>query len=183
VKAWIQKRRMMQRYDLTVGLYDRLYSEEQEAKFKAALSEVQLNCSDFVLDAGCGTGLLFEHITDKPDAIVGLDISKKALLLGKDRAGKFGNVHFVQADVDYLPFKDRCFSVVFVFTVFQNLPSPQETLKEIKKTAKTDSLIVVTGLKKVFSATSFQELLQKSDLRIVAFNDTPTLKCFVAVCF
>jgi ubiquinone/menaquinone biosynthesis C-methylase UbiE len=87
----------------------------------------------------------------------------------------------VQADADYIPFKDNYFSVVFAFTVLQNLPDPLETLKEVKRIAERDAPIVVTGLKKVFSLGALRELLQSAGLRVVSLKDDDALKCHVAV--
>jgi ubiquinone/menaquinone biosynthesis C-methylase UbiE len=87
----------------------------------------------------------------------------------------------IQADADYLPFIDACFNLVFAFTVLQNMPNPEKTLREIKRNAKRDALITVTGLKKAFSLEAFQALLQKAGLQVVHIEDADVLKCHVAV--
>jgi ubiquinone/menaquinone biosynthesis C-methylase UbiE len=89
----------------------------------------------------------------------------------------------VQADADHLPFKNDHFSVVFAFTVLQNMPKPLETLSEIKRIAECGAYVVVTGLKKVFSLEAFRALLQDAGLQVVSINDTDALKCYVAVTF
>jgi ubiquinone/menaquinone biosynthesis C-methylase UbiE len=80
-----------------------------------------------------------------------------------------------------MPLKNAYFNIVFAFTVLQNVPKPLETLKEIKRTAKRDASIVVTGLKKAFSSEAFGELLRHAGLRVVSFEDDDFLKCYVAV--
>jgi len=181
VNKWNQKRKIIRRYDLTAQLYDVRYAEEQEIKYKTALERLNVARNSRVLDVGCGTGLLFSHVAAKAQTIVGADISGKLLLQAKERVRNFRNVHLVQADSDYLPFKDNRFSVVFAFTMLQNLPDPLETLKEIKRIAERDAPIVVTGLKKAFSLDAFRELLQNAGLRVVSLNDDDVLKCHVAV--
>jgi ubiquinone/menaquinone biosynthesis C-methylase UbiE len=86
----------------------------------------------------------------------------------------------VQADADHMPFKKNHFSVVFAFTVLQNMPKPLETLNEIKRVAKPEASIVVTGLKKAFSLEAFRTLLESAGLRLVSLEDADALKCYVA---
>jgi ubiquinone/menaquinone biosynthesis C-methylase UbiE len=179
VSAWKQKRRVMRRYNLTARLYDVRYAEEQEAKYRIALENLKV--AGTILDVGCGTGLLFTHVATKAGTVVGVDVSKQLLLHAKERAVKFRGVHLVQADADHLPFKNACFTVVFAFTVLQNMPKPSETLMEIKRTAKHDAFIVITGLKKTFPLEAFGELLQQAGLRVVSLKDDDDLKCYVAV--
>lgn len=179
MNKWQQKRRVMQRYDVTAEMYDARYAEEQEAKYKAALAG--LNVAGAILDVGCGTGLLFSHVAAQAEMAVGVDVSGKLLLQAKERAKNFRNAHLVQADADHLPFKSECFAVVFAFTVLQNMPKPAETLTEIKRTAKRGGSIVVTGLKKAFSLEAFGALLRQAGLRVVSLKDDAVLKCHVAV--
>jgi len=179
LSKWQKKHSVMQRYDVTAAMYDMRYAEEQEAKYKAALTGLRITGS--VLDVGCGTGLLFSHVAAEAELVVGADISKQLLLQARKRAEAFLNVHLVQADADHLPFKDACFGVVFAFTVLQNMPKPAETLTELKRTAKCNGAIVVSGLKKAFSLDAFEALLRQAGLRVVSLKADAVLKCYVAV--
>ncbi len=171
----------MRRYDLTAQLYDARYAEEQELKYKTALEQLSLVRNTKIIDVGCGTGLLFRHVAAEAQMVVGVDVSGRLLLQAKERARNFRNAHLVQADADYLPFKDDCFGVVFAFTVLQNLPEPLKTLREIKRIADYDASIVVTGLKKAFSLCTFSALLQSAGLKVVSLKDDAMLKCHVAI--
>jgi ubiquinone/menaquinone biosynthesis C-methylase UbiE len=179
VSTWKQKRRVMRRYDLTALLYNVRYAEEQEAKYRIALENLRV--AGTILDVGCGTGLLFPHVATKAEKVVGVDVSKQLLLQARKRAEKFRSVQLVQADADHLPFRNAYFTVVFAFTVLQNMPKPFETLMEIKHIAKRDALIVITGLKKKFSLEAFEELLRQAGLRVVLLKDNDDVKCYVAV--
>lgn len=172
---------MMRRYDSTAHIYDLRYAEEQEAKFKVALKDLNMSCSALILDVGCGTGLLFGHIASHVDTIIGLDISRKILLQAKERAKKHSNVHVILADADRLPFKEASFDMVFAFTLLQNMPNPDGTLKEISRAAKHGGSAVITGLKKAFPLGTFEKLLQDSGLRIISLHKN-ALKCYIAVC-
>jgi ubiquinone/menaquinone biosynthesis C-methylase UbiE len=181
VNKWDQKHKILRRYDLTAEMYEMRYAEEQAVKYKAALEHLNIARHSSVLDVGCGTGLLFSHVAAEAQTVVGVDVSSRLLLQAKERARDFRNVHLVQADADYLPFTDNHFSVVFAFTVLQNMPKPLETLNEIKRNAKRGASIVVTGLKKAFSLEAFRELLQNAGLQVVSLKDADVLKCYVAV--
>ena len=180
MNKWSQKRKTMQRYDLTAEMYEMRYAEEQAAKYKASLERLNTSNSK-VLDVGCGTGLLFSHVATEAQTVVGADISLKLLRQAKKRTQGFRNVHLVQADADHLPFKNNHFNIVFAFTVLQNLPKPLETLSEIKRNTHQTASIVLTGLKKIFSLEAFQELLQNAGLQVVSLDDSDELKCYVAV--
>jgi len=181
MNGWNKKRSIMRRYDLTAHIYDMQYAEEQAEKIEAALKDVKMEKHSLVLDAGCGTGLLFSYVADKAEKTVGLDISRKILLQAKERAKDFQNVYLILADADNMPLKENVFSHVFGITLIQNMPNPIETLKEIRRVAKEDAAIVVTGLKKAFTLEEFEELLRNAGLNIVALRDEG-LKCYVAVC-
>jgi len=179
VNKWSQKRKIMQRYDLTARIYDERYAEEQVAKYQAALKHLDIN--DSVIDVGCGTGLFFNHVVADAQTVVGVDISRSLLLQAKERARAFFNVHLVQADADHLPFRDACFNVVLAFTLLQNMPKPLETLSELRRSAKRGAHVVVSGLKKAFSLEAFTALLHDAGLQTVSLEDNEGLKCHVSV--
>ncbi|MGQ9506792.1 MAG: class I SAM-dependent methyltransferase [Candidatus Bathycorpusculaceae bacterium] len=181
MNEWKKKRSIIRRYDLTAQIYDTRYAEEQTAKIKAALEELTIEKFAWVLDVGCGTGILFDYIAGKAEAIVGLDISKKILLCAKNRAKNLGNVHLILADADHIPIREKAFIHIFGITVLQNMPNPTKTLEEIKRVAKENAVIIISGLKKVFTREEFEELLRYARLRPVSLKGEG-LKCYVAVC-
>lgn len=177
---WREKRRVKQRYDLTAEMYNERYFGEQEAKYRAALENVEVaDCA--VLDVGCGSGLFFSHVAAKAKVLVGVDISRKLLLKAKEQAKVFQNVLVLQADADHLPFRENVFDVGFAFTVLQNMPEPTETLNELKHVTKRGGNVAVTGLKKAFEFNAFMDILESSGLKIVSFVDNEDLKCYIAV--
>jgi ubiquinone/menaquinone biosynthesis C-methylase UbiE len=178
LSGWKHKRSVKKRYDLTAGMYDARYREEQEAKYHAALASAKPK--GLVLDVGCGSGLFFSHVPSKANGIVGVDISKTLLLLAMKRAKMLENVSLVQADADHLPFKSDVFEGVFAFTLLQNMPKPAETLTELRRTARGGAAVTVTGLKKTFSIQTLKELLVLAGFRLVSVQDEEILKCYVA---
>jgi ubiquinone/menaquinone biosynthesis C-methylase UbiE len=181
LNKWDQKRRVMRRYDASSRTYDALYGDEQDAKFDRALKGLTVSPGSVILDAGCGSGLLFNRVVSEAKMVVGFDISRSLLLSAKGKAKEHKTVYLVRADVDNMPFSDGVFSLVFAFTVLQNLPKPLETMQAISKVAEHDAVIVVTGLKKYFSSDNFIDLLKRAKFSLVSLIDDDSLKCYIAV--
>jgi len=182
VSVWKTKREVAAKYDALAGAYDTLYGEEQEAKVKSALGSFQLRESDLVLDAGCGTGLLFHHVEKHVDFIVGLDISRKLLERALCRSASSLKISLIRADADFLPFIDGIFDKVFAVTLLQNMPNVDVTLREVIRTSKKDALLIVTGLKKSYTKEMFLRLVRKAGLEILDVRTDGRLLGFVVVC-
>jgi ubiquinone/menaquinone biosynthesis C-methylase UbiE len=183
MSGWIKKRRIMRRYDLTAEIYDMRYAEEQTNKIKAGLRHVEIREKNRVLDVGCGTGILFDQFRDRSNTVVGVDISKKTLFQALRHAyeKETPNIHLVQADADYLPFKQNTFDNVFAVTILQNSPHPASTLFEIKRVGRCNTIFVITGLKSIFTKSAFMKLLKDVKMTKNALEEE-NLKCYVAVC-
>jgi len=159
---WDKKRDVLHHYDRLARTYDSLYGQEQNAKIALILKILKTGCKDLVLDAGCGTGLLIEHVAMEVNHFVGIDLSKKSLKMALARSHRLRikrNVSLIQADADSLPFRDDIFDKIFALTLLQNAPEPCKTLQEMIRVAKSNSQIVVTGLKKHFSEGDFSKLI------------------------
>jgi len=179
---WNKKREVMQDYDCSRAIYDAQYIEEQSAKMKTALSGMRLREDSLVLDVGCGTGLLFEHVANRAKLLVGLDFSSRMLEEAKKRTKQFSNVALIRTDADYTPFPNETFDAVFAITLLQNMPNPLSTLHEVKRVSKHQSSIAVTGLKKEFTQEAFKKLLEEAELKISTMKTNDQLKGYVAMC-
>jgi len=170
---WDKKKAVLHHYNRLSKIYDSLYGEEQNAKIKSILKVVKMRCEDWVLDAGCGTGLLIEHLASKVNHFVGIDLAGRALKAAAERSHRLGikrNVSLIRADVDNLPFRDGVFDKIFALTLLQNVPNPCETLLEIVRVAKSKSQIAVTGLKKHFNKEKFSGIISKIKGRYILVN-------------
>jgi len=159
---WDKKKAVLHHYDRLARIYDSLYGEEQNTKIKSILKILKIECKDLVLDVGCGTGLLIKHVASKVTHFVGIDLSGKAIKIASERSCRLGikeKVSLIQADVDNLPFRDDVFDRIFALTLLQNVPEPNETIKEIVRVAKSGSQIAVTGLKKHFTEEKFRRII------------------------
>ena len=172
------KREIQESYNTLGGrIYDIRYGREQEAKYKAVLDRISPQPDDIVLDDGCGTGLLLHRLNAH---LIGLDFSHKLLEKARSRLRDKPGTHLIQADADHLPFRPSVYSLVFAITLLQNSPIPRQTLSEMRRVGRHDSQIVVTALKKAFSAEGLKELLEKAGLSCVKFVMGEDLKDWFA---
>jgi arsenite methyltransferase len=87
------------------------------------------------LDAGCGAGFSTSAwMTDgwRADGAewVGADISA-AIDVARERLGRFGGTHFVQADVLQLPFRPESFDAIVSEGVLHHTPSTERAMKAL----------------------------------------------------
>ena len=97
LNGWKDKRKVIQRYDITAEMYDERYKGEQTRKYCKALQHIEIT-SSVVLDVGCGSGLFFDNVSDKAKIVIGIDVSRKLLNKAKEKANVSGNVYILQAD-------------------------------------------------------------------------------------
>ncbi|MDH5634741.1 MAG: methyltransferase domain-containing protein [Candidatus Bathyarchaeota archaeon] len=182
MSEWNRKRRVMRRYDQSAKVYDSQYFDEQEAKIRIAISNLTILRNSMVLDAGCGTGLLFEHVVRKARLIIGADISRGILREAKRKTKALGNLALVLADADNMPFYDQIFDVVFAITLLQNMPNPLATINEVKRISKSNGTIVATGLKKAFTKEEFVEVLKQAYLKVEILKPDEHMREYITVC-
>jgi len=182
MREWKEKRGTMRHYDQQAAIYNVQYVEEQNTKIEDSLNSMKFGSNEIVLDLGCGTGFLFQHIAQRVGFLVGIDVSQKVLREAKKRTKNMQNIVLVRADADNTPFPDHIFDKVFAVTVLQNMPEPTKTITEIKRVGKPQAIFAVTGLKKKFTQESFVDLLEMAQLKVVTLNTNQRLKGHVAVC-
>jgi ubiquinone/menaquinone biosynthesis C-methylase UbiE len=183
-KFWDKKQKVIKHYNNLAFVYDSLYGNEQKVKINIALNNLNLYKTDLVLDLGCGTCFLIEIIYNSIDLFVGVDISSELLKVAIKKLrylrGK-SNIFFVRADAEYLPFREETFDKIFAFTLLQNIININKCIRAIKRVAKIDSTIIVTGLKKTFSEKSFSKILKDANLDFSFIKNNISLD-IIAMC-
>jgi len=182
MSTWNKKRKVMRHYDQAAIVYDAQYCEEQEAKIRTAMENLTLNQNSLILDAGCGTGLLFKHIGEKTRFVVGIDISSRILKQAKKKVKQLKNVALILADADNMPFHKQAFDAVFAITLLQNTPHPAATLREVRRVSKSNATMVVTGLRKVFTQEEFVKTLELANLKTVILKLDEHGREYVCIC-
>jgi ubiquinone/menaquinone biosynthesis C-methylase UbiE len=181
-KQWKQKRSTIHHYDQTAPTYDSQYKEEQETKIQATLENLNIDHNAVVLDAGCGTGLLFNHITNQARLTVGIDTSLALLKQARTKSKIYDTTHIIRADADHQPFKTNTFTHTFACTLIQNTPNPTRTLEELRRVTKPNATIIITALKKHFLQKDYIQLLTNAKLEITTLRTDEKLKDYIAIC-
>jgi demethylmenaquinone methyltransferase/2-methoxy-6-polyprenyl-1,4-benzoquinol methylase len=83
---------------------------------KKAIQHLIKNAPETILDLATGTGdLAIASLRLNPKRVVGIDISEKMLLLGKEKTSKIpdgARIEFVLAHAEKIPFRDASFHAV-----------------------------------------------------------------------
>lgn len=182
MQEWNQKLKTMRHYDHQANVYDVQYLEEQDAKNEKALEGTELSSNELVLDLGCGTGFLFQHIDKKIRLLVGIDSSQKLLREAKNRTRNLSNTVLIRADADNAPFLDHVFDRVFAITLLQNMPDPMKTISEMRRVGKPKSVFVITGLKKKFTKEDLVDLIKRAKLNLYTLKTDQRLKGHIVIC-
>jgi 2-polyprenyl-3-methyl-5-hydroxy-6-metoxy-1,4-benzoquinol methylase len=125
-------------------LLGKVFSPYDLERVKCVVSLIPLSQSTaYALDLGCGDGMIGKTITKKGYVYIGLDISRTAILKGKNSQTKSSNIHFLRGDVNHLPFKPR-FKLVVALEIIEHLENPCKLLVEINNVLSEDGYLVIS---------------------------------------
>ena len=175
------KRSLMESYNLSASVYDKLYGEEQTAKHIEGLKMIPPVNGSVILDAGCGSGLLLEKLNGLIDLAVGVDFSERMIKIARSKI-KSENIEFVIGDVESMPFRNDSFDTIFMFTVLNNTPKPLRALNEAWRILKEKGCLVVSFLKKTFTEEDAQILLNESMFEIVNHSSDEKINDHIYIC-
>ncbi len=125
-----------------------------------------------VLDIAGGTGdltLQFSRLVGEEGEVILADINASMLKVGRDRLldrGYGGNIKFVQANAESLPFPDNHFDVITIAFGLRNVTDKDKALKDMARILKPGGRLLVLEfskptnplMSKVYDAYSFTAL-------------------------
>ncbi|MFC6905626.1 methyltransferase domain-containing protein [Halalkalicoccus tibetensis] len=133
-------------YKYLSKVYDRvnpfIWNEQMRGQ---ALSMLDIEEGDRVLDVGCGTGFATEGLLGQTSDVHGLDQSPHQLEKAWAKLGKHDPVKFYLGDAERLPFADDSFDVVWSSGSIEYWPEPVEALREIRRVTKPGGEVLVVG--------------------------------------
>lgn len=159
-----------------------------------ALSYLDIDGSEWVLDVGCGGGdalkKMSARITD--GKLFGVDYSEVSVELSKKNNiadVESGKTEIIQADVANLPFGDNIFDVIYTIESFYFWKNQIDCLKEVRRVLAPDGVFMIiadihgdaelseeeiSNIKKynLFNPTlvQFRELLEKSGFSYIRIH-------------
>lgn len=185
LKQFELKKEVMRKYDITSKGYDELYGDEQLDKYCLAFKNIN-NVGKTVLDAGCGTGLLYSFINSRKqqfknmEMYIGIDISYGMLKKAKLKIDK-GTIlaELIRADADFLPFRSKVFDSVLAFTLLQNMPNPNITCYELLRVIKDRGLLILSIPKSIninigLQVKKLEEAKIKDTILLLKLNNRST---------
>ncbi|MCL2172836.1 MAG: class I SAM-dependent methyltransferase [Candidatus Bathyarchaeota archaeon] len=99
---------------------------------------------NWILDLGCGTGRHTIPLTKEAYNIIGIDISTTLLKIAKQHHSQS---HFIQADFQHLPFKEKTFTTALSidnsFAYLKNKEADLKSLKELHLTLQKDAILIL----------------------------------------
>jgi len=95
-----------------------------------------------VLDVGCGSGELLEHLQDQGARVSGVDPAARMAELAQARAVG-ADVRI--GDVEHLPFDDAAFDAVLAVNAFQFARDPDDALGEIARVLTPGGVVGLAG--------------------------------------
>ncbi|MEE8423389.1 MAG: methyltransferase domain-containing protein [Thermodesulfobacteriota bacterium] len=133
-------------YDGYSSVYDFLFSGIFFPRIKSAISSMDIEPGDNILDVGVGTGL---SLPVYPDfcKVTGIDLSDQMLGKARNKAKKLGlsNIQLQQMDAMNIEFPDNSFDKVFLSHVVSVVPDPRKTIDEVKRVCKPGGNIVIVN--------------------------------------
>jgi demethylmenaquinone methyltransferase/2-methoxy-6-polyprenyl-1,4-benzoquinol methylase len=121
-------------------------------RFTIQLSGVRKN--NAVLDIAGGTGDLaarFAQLVGPEGRVVLADINESMLQVGRDKLldeGRLGNIEFVQADAQYLPFPDASFDCITIAFGLRNVTDKDLALRSMLRVLKPGGRLLVLEFSK-----------------------------------
>lgn len=133
--------------EITQDYYD-TFSKTYEAKrhhgYHVLLDELETDvvrtyCHGKLLEAGCGTGLILERLSNAGfQSLVGIDLSHGMLSYARRRG-----FNVLQGSVEHLPFPNESFDGVISFKVLAHVPNIRKAILEFSRVTKPDGHLVL----------------------------------------
>lgn len=151
-----KKEQVAKMFDNIAGKYDFLnhfLSAGIDKRWrKKAINTLAKSEPKQILDVATGTGdFAFEAMKLNPDKLIGIDISNGMLEVGREKinARKMeGQMTFLQADSEALPFDDNAFDAVTVSFGVRNFQNLEKGLKEINRVLRPGGKVVILEFSK-----------------------------------
>jgi len=132
-------------YDAQSRIYDKTFGRLVQRRIARAISHINIQPGDRILDLGIGTGAALQYYPLDRGRIFGIDLSSGMLHLCRQRMVELNrtNATVVQGDALHLPFADDTFDHIFISHVISVVSDPCSLMREAQRVAKPEARIVM----------------------------------------
>ena len=139
-----------QLFDEWPETYDRWFTTSigslvKHYETKLILDFLKPGSGEFILDAGCGTGIFTSDIRAAGSRVIGLDLSLPMLRYGKKKAGRVP-CEVVVGDVLALPFPGEVFDKVVSITALEFVANARSAVDELFRVTRRGGCVLVATL-------------------------------------
>jgi ubiquinone/menaquinone biosynthesis C-methylase UbiE len=129
--------------------FGRLLEQETRDPVRQRLVDAGLSTGQHALDAGCGPGLITQHMAEivgPSGMVVGIDTNRQSIAQATRLAGGHRNVTFMATDIRALGLADASQDFVWSQFVFEYLPEPEPVLAELVRVTRPGGRVVVSDI-------------------------------------
>jgi len=146
------------------------------AQLDKLLEVTDLRDTDRVLDLGCGSGLISEHLSDRTGArVTGIDYVPEGITLARERTrDRRDRLDFIEMDIDALDFSPGTFDAVVSIDTLYFPASLQKTVGKLKEILRhRGQMAIFYGSERLLPQnTNLGRALTDNDLSFTAYDFT-----------
>jgi phosphatidylethanolamine/phosphatidyl-N-methylethanolamine N-methyltransferase len=133
-------------YDFQSLFYDITFGRLVRRRIETAVSHINIQPTDRLLDLGIGTGASLDYYP-RQGKIIGVDLSGGMLkkCRKKIEMRRLSNATLLQTDAMHLPFPDDTFDLVFISHVISVVSDPYRLIVEAQRVAKPGARLVIVN--------------------------------------
>ncbi len=109
-----------------------------DREFSLMIEMLNLQTNDQLLDVGCGTGYFSRRFASYGANVTGIDPDKSMLAFARQQPG---NINYIEATADQLPFDDKVFDYSVAVTSFCFINDPAKALSELLRVSRKGVLL------------------------------------------
>jgi len=126
---------------------DQKTGEQKKHKkdFARLFSMIPLRNGDFVLDAGCGTGIIVPYILaaiGPKGKLYELDFAERMIEINRT-LHRQENIQFIVSDVENAPLDDKSCDVAICFSCFPHFQDKEKSIQTIGRILKDNGVLVI----------------------------------------
>ncbi len=117
----------------------------RRVEWEAIRDFLQPGPGQFILDAGCGTGVFTLDMISCGARIIGLDLSFSMIRRARQKAGN-SCLRVISADILHLPFPENAFDKTVSITALEFIPDGQKAIKELFRVTRKGGPVIAATL-------------------------------------